>query len=42
MQEQWVDIDVEGQPMHTLTATPEGEGPFPAVVVIHHVGGLDL
>ncbi len=34
-------IEVDGSPMRICLAAPEGEGPFPAVVVMSHISGLD-
>ena len=30
-----------GEEIHTYFARPQGPGPFPAVVVIHHLPGWD-
>ncbi len=35
------NITVDGSSMRTYVSTPEGEGPFPAVVVIQHASGVD-
>ncbi|HTI86797.1 MAG TPA: dienelactone hydrolase family protein [Alphaproteobacteria bacterium] len=34
-------ITVAGKPMSVYVATPEGKGPFPAVVVMFHRAGID-
>ncbi|GIX48071.1 MAG: carboxymethylenebutenolidase [Candidatus Tectimicrobiota bacterium] len=34
-------LPVDGQPMDVYLSAPEGPGPFPAVVVIQHAGGVD-
>jgi len=34
-------VEVDGSPMRICIATPDGEGPHPAVVVMCHIGGLD-
>jgi len=36
MAEQWESLQVYGQAMRAFAAIPEGEGPFPGVVVIQH------
>ena len=36
----WTTIDVDGSAMETYVATPDGPGPFPAVVVAMHVFGI--
>src|SRR3972149_9854432 len=40
MASRWDTVDVDGRPMRCYVATPEGSGPFPAVVVIQHAGGV--
>ena len=37
----WETIDVNGIEMNTYVSVPEGDGPFPAVVVGHHAPGVD-
>ena len=37
----WVSLSVDGSPMQTYVATPEGPGPFPAIVFAMHIGGVD-
>ncbi len=37
----WESIQVDGAGMRLYTSVPEGTGPFPAVVVIQHQGGVD-
>lgn len=37
----WESIKVDGEDMKVYVAVPEGKGPFPAVVVIQHQGGVD-
>ena len=34
-------LTVDGSEMDMYAAVPEGSGPFPAVVVAFHVGGMD-
>ena len=41
MPEGWENLTVGGQAMRAFTAAPEGSGPFPAVVVAMHAGGVD-
>ena len=36
-----VEVDVKGDPTKMVTACPAGDGPFPAVVIAIHGGGLD-
>lgn len=36
-----VKIDVKGSPSSLVTASPAGDGPFPAILVTIHGGGLD-
>ena len=35
------ELTVNGQRMGMFVASPEGDGPFPAIVVIQHAGGVD-
>ena len=37
----YVTLDVDGSQMKTWVAVPDGAGPFPAVVVAQHAGGMD-
>jgi carboxymethylenebutenolidase len=37
----WESIKVDGEDMKLYVCVPEGKGPFPAVVVIQHQGGVD-
>jgi len=37
----WERIQVDGNDMQLFVSVPSGSGPFPAVVVIQHQGGLD-
>jgi carboxymethylenebutenolidase len=37
----WESIQVDGGEMKLYVCIPEGKGPFPAVVVIQHQGGVD-
>ncbi len=41
MSEAWEALSVDGQAVNAFTASPDGDGPFPAVVVIQHAGGVD-
>ena len=41
MSEAWEALSVDGQAVQAFTAAPDGDGPFPAVVVIQHAGGVD-
>lgn len=34
-------LQVNGHPMDMYTSVPSGSGPFPAVVIAFHVGGMD-
>ena len=38
---QWQELTVDGRTMGTFVASPEGSGPFPAMVVIQHATGVD-
>jgi carboxymethylenebutenolidase len=38
----WEQVQVDGNPMRLYVSVPDGTGPFPAVVVIQHQGGVDL
>ena len=37
----WEKISVDGQEMDVYTSAPSGSGPFPAVIVSQHGGGVD-
>ena len=37
----WDSVTVDGAPMKLYLSVPDGTGPFPAVVVIQHQGGVD-
>ena len=37
----WETINVYGQDMRVYVSVPSGSGPFPAVVVSQHGGGVD-
>lgn len=37
----WERVQVDGNDMQLFVSVPNGSGPFPAVVVIQHQGGLD-
>lgn len=37
----WQQIECDGSQMGLYVSVPEGSGPFPAVVVAHHQGGVD-
>lgn len=37
----WDTVQVDGGPMRCYVTIPGGAGPFPAVVVIQHAGGVD-
>jgi len=41
MASSWETIQVDGSDMRIYVSAPEGAGPFPAVVVIQHQGGVD-
>ena len=41
MTARWDALTVDGETMRCYVAVPAGEGPFPAVVVIQHAGGVD-
>src|SRR3972149_3646496 len=41
MSARWDSVTVDGETMRCYVAVPAGEGPFPAVVVIQHAGGVD-
>jgi len=37
----WDSVRVDGEEMRLYVSVPDGQGPFPAVVVIQHQGGVD-
>ena len=37
----WDSVKVDGADMRLYVSVPDGTGPFPAVVVIQHQGGVD-
>jgi len=41
MASRWEEIKVDNNPMKLYISHPDGAGPFPAVVVIQHQGGVD-
>lgn len=41
MPSRWETVSVNGDVMRCYTSVPEGAGPFPAVIVIQHAGGVD-
>ena len=41
MPSRWDSVKVNGDAMRCYVSVPEGTGPFPAVVVIQHAGGVD-
>lgn len=41
MPSRWDTVSVNGNPMRCYVSSPEGTGPFAAVVVIQHAGGVD-
>ncbi|HXF52150.1 MAG TPA: dienelactone hydrolase family protein [Dehalococcoidia bacterium] len=41
MPARWDTVQVDGAPMRCYVTVPEGPGPFPAVIVIQHAGGVD-
>ena len=41
MRAEWANIDIDGTPMETYVTLPDGDGPFPAVVVSMHAYGVD-
>jgi carboxymethylenebutenolidase len=41
MASRWDSVAVDKSAMRCYIATPEGDGPFPAVVLIQHAGGVD-
>src|SRR3972149_2734581 len=38
---QWDTLTVDGSAMRCYVSAPAGPGPFPALVVIQHAGGVD-
>ena len=41
MPSRWNNVSVNGEAMRCYVSVPDGTGPFPAVVVIQHAGGVD-
>src|SRR5437867_10713976 len=41
MPSRWDTPSVDGETMRCYVSVPDGAGPFPAVVVIQHAGGVD-
>lgn len=41
MRARWDTVQVDGAPMRCYVTVPDGSGPFPAVIVIQHAGGVD-
>jgi carboxymethylenebutenolidase len=41
MASRWDSVGVDGGEMRCYVSAPDGAGPFPAVVVIQHAGGVD-
>ena len=41
MQSFWEKVEMDGAGMDVYASIPDGEGPFPAVVVAHHAPGVD-
>jgi carboxymethylenebutenolidase len=41
MSSRWDNVSVEGETMRCYVSVPEGTGPFAAVIVIQHAGGVD-
>jgi len=41
MESRWDTVTVDESPMRCYIASPGGPGPFAAVVVIQHAGGVD-
>ena len=37
----YVDVEVDGKEMDVFLAKPQGAGPFPAVLIMFHRGGID-
>ena len=37
----WQEIESDGNPMRVFASQPAGSGPFPAVMVMQHQGGVD-
>ena len=37
----WENFKVDGQDMRMYASVPSGSGPFPAIVVAQHGGGVD-
>jgi carboxymethylenebutenolidase len=41
LQKKWIEIDVAGSPMQAYLVKPEGEGPWPAVIVLMEIFGVN-
>jgi carboxymethylenebutenolidase len=41
LRKKWIDIDVNGSPMQAYLVKPEGEGPWPAVIVLMEIFGVN-
>lgn len=41
MASRWDTVDIDGGAMRCYISVPRGDGPFPAVVVSQHAGGVD-
>lgn len=41
LRKKWVEIDVAGNPMEAYLVKPEGEGPWPAVIVLMEIFGVN-
>lgn len=41
LETQWVEIDINASPMQCYIATPKGEGPWPAVIVLMEIFGVN-
>jgi carboxymethylenebutenolidase len=38
--QQYIDIETSDGSMQTFVVRPDGQGPFPTVVMLHHIGGV--
>ena len=41
MASSWESIRVDGEEVNLYVSVPDGAGPFPAIVVVHHHWGID-
>lgn len=41
MPSRWDTVNVDGDRMRCYVSSPDGSGPFPAIVMIQHAGGVD-